>query len=253
MKHHADGSSPSSSQDPELPTKGPRPSPISASGPGPGPGPIPIPIPIPIAVDDREVGEPVCEILRTRPEFAVEVRRLAVGDYLVGSRLCVERKTAADFVASVIDRRLFQQAARLSAWPDPSCLILEGSGHDLTSLGMSREAIQGALISLGLVFNVPVLRSVNAEETVRLMLHGWRQLSRQQCDAVSRGGCRPKRRRRAQLHALQALPSVGPKRAVQLLDRFGSVRGVINASADALMELPGISEKTVEAIEWLVR
>jgi Fanconi anemia group M protein len=175
-----------------------------------------------------------------------------VGDYLVGSGLCVERKTIPDFIASIIDGRLFQQASRLAASSDPVCLILEGSGRDLVSGGMTREAIQGALISLGLVFHLPVLRSMDAEETVRLMWHASMQLSRQQHDEVSRGGSRPKRRRRAQLLALQGLPRVGPKRAIQLLDHFGSVRGVVTAGPDELRKLPGISDKTIEAIEWVL-
>jgi hypothetical protein len=38
--------------------------------------------------------------------FDVEMVRLKAGDYLIGDEVLVERKTAADFAASLADRRL---------------------------------------------------------------------------------------------------------------------------------------------------
>lgn len=116
-----------------------------------------------------------------------------------------------------IDGRLFEQASRLSQTAEHSCLILEGSGRELGDAGLSRESIQGALISLQLIFHLPVLRSTDPEETSRLMIFAWRPLVRQARDHVNRGGRRPKRKKRAQLLALQALPSLGSKRAELLL------------------------------------
>jgi ERCC4-type nuclease len=40
--------------------------------------------------------------------------RLAAGDYLIDDEVLVGRKTVGDFVASLIDGRLFPQAARLA-------------------------------------------------------------------------------------------------------------------------------------------
>ncbi len=45
----------------------------------------------------------------------VEVEALDVGDYLVGPGAAVERKTGADFVASILDGRFAEQAAKLRA------------------------------------------------------------------------------------------------------------------------------------------
>ena len=205
-----------------------------------------------ILADDREAGQPVLIALQSLGCLQAKVERLSVGDYDLGGRLIVERKTAKDFVASIIDGRLFQQASQLSRAPEQSCLILEGSGRELANSGMSRESIQGALITLGLVFHLPVLRSTEPEETARLMLFAWRQLVRQERDQVSRGGRRPKRKRRAQLLALQSLPSVGPKRAEMLLERFGSVRAVMNATPADLEAIPGVASKTIEAMQWVL-
>ena len=110
-------------------------------------------------VDDREP-DSVISALRSMPGVEISVSRLKLGDYLVDSRLLVERKTFQDFATSVIDGRLFSQAARLVASKISAAFILEGTAFDLQSTGVSREALQGALISLSLVFGIPVLRSI---------------------------------------------------------------------------------------------
>ena len=43
---------------------------------------------------------------------------------------------------------------------------------------MRREALQGAIVSLTLVFGLPVLRSFGPEETARLMVDAARHLDR---------------------------------------------------------------------------
>ncbi|MGR9037271.1 MAG: ERCC4 domain-containing protein, partial [Gammaproteobacteria bacterium] len=70
---------------------------------------------------------------------------------------------------------MFEQGVRLAASPLHKAIILEGRAHDLAGSGMRREALQGALISLRLFLGIPLLRSVDAEESVRLMLYAARQ------------------------------------------------------------------------------
>jgi DNA excision repair protein ERCC-4 len=51
---------------------------------------------------------------------------------------------------------------------------------------------------------------------------------------------------------LQGLPGVGPERAKRLIDHFGSVEGVIGASADDLAAVPGIGKGVAGGIRWAV-
>jgi|SRR6185503_893671 hypothetical protein len=64
-----------------------------------------------------------------------------------------------DFAESLKDGRLFTQAHRLVNSGGLVALILEGRGSDLTGSQMRREALQGAIVLLTLVFGLPVLRS----------------------------------------------------------------------------------------------
>ncbi len=207
--------------------------------------------PLRIVADHREP-QAVLEALRALPGVEVSVARLELGDYRVGDDLLVERKTLADFAVSVIDGRLFSQASRLARSEKRSLLVLEGRGSSLSPTGIRREALQGALVSLSLIFGIPVLRSRDEEETARLILYAENQYSAFTAGAQHRSGYRPKGKRKLQLHILQGLPGVGPERALKLLEAFGSVEAVLCADAVALANVKGLGAKTAEAIRWSV-
>ena len=202
-----------------------------------------------VVVDDREPACGPARFLRQREGVCVRVARLGLGDYLVDDRLLVERKTFADFQSSVCDGRLLSQACRLVASPRPVALILEGAP---TVEGVSREALQGALISVSVVLGIPVLRAMDAEESARLMVYASAQLTRHVHGAVARKGYRPRGRRRQQLHVLQGLPGVGPERAERLLAAFGSVAAVFAAEERDLVAVPGMGQTTVQRIHSLI-
>lgn len=110
-----------------------------------------------IVVDDREQASGIPAALATRGDAAVQVARLSVGDYCVEHRVLVERKTAADFAASLIDGRLFRQAAALAAAPQRAAPVLEGGQADWQGTGVRREAFQGALITVGVFYGLALL------------------------------------------------------------------------------------------------
>lgn len=206
-----------------------------------------------ILVDDRELASSVPQFLRQLPGVEVRTQRLRVGDYEVANRCVFERKTMTDFAASVVDGRLFAQAQRLSRLEIPAAVILEGRGDQLAEVNVSREALQGAIISLSLVFGLPVLRAVDSAETARLVVYSAQQLLRQERGGSGYHGRRPKQRRRLQLRILQSFPGVGPTKAQLLLDRFGSVEAVVRAGLEALQEVEGVGPKIATGIRDALR
>lgn len=207
-----------------------------------------------IIADDRERRSPVLDALKSQRGAEVAVQRLVLGDYLLDSRLLFERKTLRDFAASLKDGRLFEQGVRLAASPLHKAMILEGGARDLAESGMRREALQGALVTLTLLLGIPVLRSVDAEESARLMLYAARQFERIAVQASPRlfKGKRPKGKRKTQLRILQGLPGIGPGTAHNLLDRFGSVEAVLGADEQALLSVAGIGAGRAKTIRWAV-
>ena len=148
-----------------------------------------------VVADDREAASGMIEALRLHPDCDLQVRRLRLGDYLVDNRLLIERKTLRDLVVSIIDGRFLSQARRLISGPFRPLLLLEGTGRDIAESGMSREAIQGALITVTVMFGIPLLRSRDPEESAQLMVFAARQAAMLVSGALPRVGYRPKSRR----------------------------------------------------------
>jgi DNA excision repair protein ERCC-4 len=209
-------------------------------------------LPINIIADDREHKSEVIESLMGIENVDVNIRRLSMGDYQVDNRLFVERKTLKDFAVSIIDGRLFKQMIRLANSNSKVILIIEGTASDSTELGMTREAMQGALITVSLILGIPVLRSKNPSETAKLIVYVGRQIESMAMGGVQRHGYRPKTKRKRQLFILQGLPGVGPERAGRLLARFGSVEAAISATSSELQTVGGIGKSVADKIKWVV-
>ncbi len=206
-----------------------------------------------IWVDDREArGSVLVARLAEMAGVSVAVKRLRTGDYLIEEKAVLERKRVPDFLESLRQGRLFAQASRLAASPCRPFLILEGKPQEWRQAGVTREGIQGALVALAVGFGIPVLRSQNEDETARLILFAARQLHSTSRTVIRRPGRRIHGKRARQVYILTGVPSVGAARALRLLDRFGTIEGVMAASPEALTEVEGIGTKTAQKIHWAV-
>lgn len=208
--------------------------------------------PIRVVADHRERDAGVLAILEKLPEVEVCVDHLSIGDYVIDDVFVFERKTLPDLAASIKDARLFRQACRLATDSRRAAFLLEGTAVDLGQSIMRREAMQGALVTITLMFGLAVLRSRDAEESAKLMIYAARQARAWSTGAIPRRVRRPKGKRKAQLQMLQGLPGVGPERAARLLDEFGSVESVLSASVDELEAIDGIGAKIASEIKWVV-
>ena len=85
-----------------------------------------------------------------------------------------------------------------------------------------------------------------------MIVYAARQVQAAARGALYRPGYRPKGKRKRQIYILQGLPGVGPERAARLLDRFGSVEGVICAGSEDLQSIEGIGRHIADKIRWAV-
>ena len=131
-----------------------------------------------------------------------------------------------------------------------SCRAAHGSARTAGELGVSRPALQGALITVSVFYGVAVLRAADSAKTARLLIYLGRQAKHFANGALPRPGYRRKGKRARQLFILQGLPGVGPERAEQLLSHFVTVANVAKASAMELIALDGIGESTSAKIRW---
>ena len=209
-------------------------------------------MPIHIIIDDREP-QAMDTLFAQNNGLFLKRQRLPTGDYLINDRLLVERKTIADLAASIVDGRLFRQAMGLASSEHLPLLIIEGSPEEYTALGISRQALQGSILSLSLIFGIPLLHSGSLQETAWLILAAARQVHRVEMGSVNRAGYRPKGRRKRQLFILQGLPGIGRERAELLLEYFGSVRAVIEAEENELLQVRGVGKETAKSIREVLK
>lgn len=207
-----------------------------------------------IYVDEREKSSQV-PMLLSKMGVLIIYRQLKVGDYILPGSYCVERKTAADFINSLYDGRLFDQVSRMSEAYDNPILVVEGDFAKTWENFKHKNAIFGALASLSLDFNVKIFYTHTREDTARLIL----ALARR--SGKSRKGLRFVIHKKPplekvedwQLYVVQSLPNVGPKLALRLLEKFGSPIRVFNASIADLSKVEGLGVKRAERIFELLR
>ncbi len=205
-----------------------------------------------IVVDDRETGSRVVEELH-RMGVSIRLKRLPQGDYAIGDRILVERKTVRDFVDTLVERDLLAQLRELAdAVPRP-VIIIEGDKDLYAQRDVHPNAIRGTLAAIAVDLGVAVFRSSGPEDTAGMLA----VLARRES-----GGSReprlpirkssPSPRARAE-QVIATFPEIGLRQARVLLDHFGSIRGVIDADEEALRQVPGIGEKRANQIAALSR
>ncbi|NCO42853.1 MAG: hypothetical protein GW892_29635 [Armatimonadetes bacterium] len=201
--------------------------------------------------------EPELQIACTKPHGALArmlidlgIRVVAVVEdegnvdrYVLSKRVAVERRTGNSFVRGILEKTLFTSAVYLREHFEVPVLIVEGEVNYEYG-GMNPQAVRGALSSLLLLYGVHVLATPNAEETAAVIA----MVARQEQVGLPEISLIPKRKAAdlpdRQRRVIEMLPGSGMTLARTLLQHFGSVQRIVNATEDELLALRGIGPKT---------
>lgn len=199
-----------------------------------------------VYADSREGNSKVIRHL-TEIGVDVEINAMSVGDYQVSDEVAIERKTAKDFVESIMDKRLFKQARELSEEFKRPIIILEG--NDLYNGIIHPNAVRGSIAALALDFRISIIPTRNAQDTAYMIKRiAIREQKGEKIPIQIRTEKKPVSLMEQQLFMVESLPNIGPVNAKNLLSHFGSVSNVLNASESELQEVEGIGKKTAENI-----
>lgn len=206
-----------------------------------------------ILADTREIKSGVLKCLDA---YGIDLKtmKLDVADYVVSDDMAVERKTIADFNASLIDgkRNLFSQLVDLSRAYKKPVLIIEGD-EDLAAGQMHENSVRGALLSIEIDLNVSVFYTKNEEETALLLKMMAKKEQVNEKKTVNPHGKKPaKTTREQQEYILSSISGVGPHAAQILLQAFGSLNHIFNASEEELCRVKGIGKVTAQRIREVV-
>ncbi|MFO7618584.1 MAG: DEAD/DEAH box helicase, partial [Thermoplasmata archaeon] len=198
-----------------------------------------------LIADTREFKSSVVRHLAVK-DLIVESKQLDVGDYLISERVGVERKEVEDFISSVMDGRLFQQVKALKRAYQSPLIIIEG--RDLYTRRLSADAVRGALASITVDFGVPVFFTTDDRDTAEFLI----ALVKRETAEGRRPGIRGEKGtmlvQERQQFILEGLPNVSGVMAQRLLAHFGSVKAVLEATEDELMEVRGVGKIIAKGI-----
>ena len=196
--------------------------------------------------------KPRSKVARLLVELGVEIRPIEedegnVDRYVISPRVAVEHRSASSFQRGIADKTLFTSAIYLRGHFSVPVLIVEGQVNN--SYGaFSPQALRGALTSMMLVYGISVLTSPNADETASLIA----MMARQEQLGVPEISLIPKRKATdladMQRRVVEMLPGSGMTVARELLQRFGSVQRIANASEAELKSIRGIGGKKAAEI-----
>lgn len=202
-----------------------------------------------ITMDPRESGTSLGRALADRG-VRLKSQTLPTGDYAISDRILIERKSASDFVASIKDGRLAEQLPRL-ARADRAVLLVEGDPFSVPS-GLAPAAVAGAVAAAIADHRVSVVTVPDPEAAADFLVSLARREHRQ-------GVVRPLRIEKAPLapdaqlrFILEGMPHVGPITARKLLERYGSIALLADASAEDLQRTPGVGPETARMLHELL-
>ncbi len=199
-----------------------------------------------VIVDDRELI--LAEKLEHFP-INLQIKRLSCGDVLCGN-VVIERKTREDFEQSILDRRLFKQLEMMTRLGKRKVVIIEG---EQCAGIVRREALMGAYASIITDYGAGLFFTKNIETTAELIFSIAKHEAKEKSPpsmVQKLPSWTPSEHMRA---IVELFPLIGPKTARALLNHFGSIYEIVNASEKDLQAIEGIGEKRARILHAFLR
>ena len=194
----------------------------------------------PIILDKRENNSLIkSNLIEQKAFFSEEI--LQIGDYLISDTI-LERKTYKDFIASITDKRLFNQIHQMKKYPN-QFLILEGFNFTYKS-SFHPNAIRGAILSIAK--QIPIIYTENESDTAKFLITlAKRQEKNPQEFSIRQTKSNLSLEQQKQF-ILEGFPEIGPTTAKNLLKKFGSLKKIFDAKKEDLLD--AISEKQISVL-----
>jgi len=200
-----------------------------------------------ITADYREKGNAVIKELMDSG-VKIDLKHLETADYVISERIGVEYKTQKDFVDSIIDGRLLSQLRSIKENFEKPLIVVEGSGDLFSQRNVHANAIRGMIATIIVSYSVPLVFTRDNKETAALLVSIAKRESGVSKD-FSLHLKKPLNIKEQQEYLVSSFPSVGPSLAKVLLDKFGNVKNIVNASEEELRKIEGVGEKIAKSIK----
>jgi Fanconi anemia group M protein len=182
--------------------------------------------------------------------FAISVEDLECADVVVSDRVGVKIRSVPEFISDLSGEGLSAMLDKMKhRFPHPILIVQGPSAGGGT--GVCNAVVYDALGVLLSESKMPALSTSSTAETVAAVKtlsrqEGGRTTGQKALQTTLDGGDR-------RLVLVQGLPNVSSTIAQRLLERFGSARGVADASPEQLMEVEGVVRVIAEWIHTEMR
>jgi len=202
-----------------------------------------------VLIDEREKNCKVHLYLRSYGLYIL-FRQLPVGDYIISNDCAIERKNMRDFVNSVIEGRIFDQASRLSQSYPKSAIIVEGDlEYIYATLKSGIKAFYGVLSSIWLNLGVAFFFTRDEQDTAQLIYSMIKHEQEEFKKIITiKGKSKYASISEKQILTVSSFPGIGYKLAVRLLKKFGSIKNIVLASIAELSSVEGLSRGKAEKL-----
>ena len=205
-----------------------------------------------LIVDSRELPTSVAREL-ARLDVEISGESLEIGDYIVSEEVAIERKEAGDFLQSLIDGRLFVQLSALKSAYRRPVLIIEGE-RLIGQRGINPSSIYGALASIAIRIQVPIIWTHDAEETANVL---YRLAHMEQITAKkplrTRTGDSSSSDAEVLEYILSGFPGVDTVISRAILSEFGTLENIFQSSEKELRGVKGVGPKIAGRIKRLLK
>ena len=182
--------------------------------------------------------------------FEPDVQELENADIVVSSRVAVALRTVDEFIRGISGGTLQTALAKLKHEYLHPLLIVQGPSQG-AGVQAGNAAVYDALSALLSEFHMPVLSTANASETAA-MIGSLRRQEEEKATGKTRSVQTSLDPGSRQMFLVQGLPNVSATLAQRLLERFGSVKGIADASIEELMAVDGIGRVIAEGIHTVM-
>lgn len=182
-----------------------------------------------IIVDNREKQSLIPSLL-IKNNIEVEFKQLEIADYIIND-IAIERKTFSDLQSSIINKRIFTQLQNLNQYKN-TLLIIEGESEKF----IHENAIRGFILSALIDQKIPIIFTKDEKDTSIYLI----VLSKRTKKEISlRQSITFKSKLEQLQYILEGFPNIGPVTAKKLINKFKSLKEILNAPEKELEPILG--------------
>lgn len=205
--------------------------------------------PLTVYADFREKSSGIIKEL-SEMGIKINMEKLDVADYVLSKRVAIEFKTKEDFVNSMIDGRLLPQIKSLRRYEKP-LLIIQGEEDIYSVRKIHQNSILGMLATITIDFAIPIIFTKNYLESARLIA----LIAKREADEGQEGftlhTTKPSTIKEQQEYIVSSFPGIGAELNKPLLEKFRSIKKIVNASEEQLQNIEQIGPKKAKTLKEL--